>query len=188
MGYAAETLLAFKGFTETLDQFTGASARRAEQAEIRKEERTIVNNMATMAMQSMSKMPMQDQINFEQSGLLGYGMSTLGGFIDMPFQQSLAQRTYGNYLDSYETNTVPYLQDLASTRALLNYYSPDNPMVNVIDGKINSEMGKFQNTTMNYMDQSIRFSRVATEESQRFMPAISFQAKSDWEQTKSLQI
>lgn len=106
----------------------------------------------------------------------------------MPFQQSLAQRTYGNYLDSYETNTVPYLQDLASTRALLNYYSPDNPMVNVIDGKINSEMGKFQNTTMNYMDQSIRFSRVATEESQRFMPAISFQAKSDWEQTKSLQI
>ena len=186
MSYSAATISALAGLTEAVDKVTGLSAYKAEQRAIRNENRVLSNNFANMAIQSITKMPMQDQINFEQSGFLGYGMDTLGGFVDLPFQQSLAQRRYGQYLDSFETNTLPSLQDLATTRAMLNYYSPDNPMVKVIDQKIEGEVGKFENTAMDYMDRSVRFSKVASEDSRGLMPAISFQAKSDWNQTKQL--
>ena len=186
MSYSAATISALAGLTEAVDKVTGLSAYKAEQRAIRNENRVLANNMANMAIQSITKMPMQDQINFEQSGFLGYGMDTLGGFVDLPFQQSLAQRRYGQYLNSFETNTLPSLQDLATTRAMLNYYSPDNPMVKVIDQKIEGEVGKFENTAMDYMDRSVRFSKVASEDSRGLMPAISFQAKSDWNQTKQL--
>ena len=186
MSYSAATISALAGLTEAVDKVTGLSAYKAEQRAIRNENRVLANNMANMAIQSITKMPMQDQINFEQSGFLGYGMDTLGGFVDLPFQQSLAQRRYGQYLNSFETNTLPSLQDLATTRAMLNYWAPDNPMVKVIDQKIESEVGKFENTAMDYMDRSVRFSKVASEDSRGLMPAISFQAKSDWNQTKQL--
>ena len=186
MSYSAATISALAGLTEAVDKVTGLSAYKTEQRAIRNEHRVLANNFANMAIQSITKMPMQDQINFEQSGFLGYGMDTLGGFVDLPFQQSLAQRRYGQYLNSFETNTLPGLQDLATTRAMLNYYSPDNPMVKVIDQKIEGEVGKFENTAMDYMDRSVRFSKVASEDSRGLMPAISFQAKSDWNQTKQL--
>lgn len=186
MSYSAATINALAGLTQAVDKVTGLSAYKVEQAAIRNENRVLSNNMANMAIQSITKMPMQDQINFEQSGFLGYGMGTLGGFVDLPFQQSLAQRRYGQYIDSFEASTMPFLQDLGTTRAMLNYYSPDNPMIKVIDQKIENEVGKFENTAMDYMDRSVRFSKVASEDSRGLMPAISFQAKSDWNQTKKL--
>ena len=95
MSYSAATISALAGLTEAVDKVTGLSAYKAEQRAIRNENRVLANNMANMAIQSITKMPMQDQINFEQSGFLGYGMDTLGGFVDLPFQQSLAQRRNG---------------------------------------------------------------------------------------------
>tara|TARA_Y100000768_G_scaffold387236_1_gene377858 strand:+ start:9282 stop:9902 length:621 start_codon:yes stop_codon:yes gene_type:complete len=186
MSYSAATINALAGLTQAVDKVTGLSAYKVEQAAIRNENRVLSNNMANMAIQSITKMPMQDQINFEQSGFLGYGMGTLGGFVDLPFQQSLAQRRYGQYIDSFEASTMPFLQDLGTTRAMLNYYSPDNPMIKIIDQKIENEVGKFENTAMDYMDRSVRFAKVAGEDSKGLMPAISFQAKSDWSQTKQL--
>jgi hypothetical protein len=185
MSYTAETINALANFSTAIDKVTGASAYRAERAEIRKEERTMANSMASMAIQSITKMPMQDQINFEQSGFLGYGMDSLGGAIDMPFQQSLAQKRYGQFVDSFEANTLPLLQDLTGTRAMLNYYSPDNRMVKVIDQQINTEVNKFKKTVVDYMDRSPRFSKVATEQG-GLLPGMAFQAKSDWHQTKML--
>jgi len=186
MAYSAQTIEALASLTNALDKATGLSARREEQRTIRAEKRQLSNNMANMAIQSISKMPMQDQINFEQSGFLNYGMGTLGGFVDLPFQQALAQKRYGQYLDSFEASSLPHLQDLGTTRAMLNYWAPDNPVVKIIDQKISSEVQKFENTAMDYMDRSTRFAKVASEESGGLLPAISFQAKSDWGQTKML--
>ena len=155
MSYAAATINALANLAGAVSTATGAPQRAQEQYEIRKEKRAMVNQYTSLALQSITKFPQQDQLNLEKSGFLGYGTKSLGGFYDHPFQQPLAQRTYGNWVENFEENTLPGLQDLASVGVALKYYSPDNKMVDVIEQKINSEVDKFEDTVVGFFVKNL---------------------------------